>query len=153
MPTKRRESIARRHAVTSQKNGVIKVVSTELVKRYLAFKNVMFITVSTQKPFNGQHFEPRDYISQSFLVLHFIHFYNGFPSDFKFSKQTFYFKIFYYNVLCLSIFRMRATHFVPSHTPWFWKPWRLYIMINKWLSASPIPSCPLDQYFLLRVTG
>jgi hypothetical protein len=117
MPTKRRESIVRRRAVASQKNGVTKVVLTELVKRYLAFKKVMFITVPTQKPFNGHHFEPRDYISQSFPILHFIHFYNGFPSAFKFSKQTFSFKIFYYNVLCLSIFCMRATHFVPFHTP------------------------------------
>lgn len=78
----------------------------------------MFITVST-KALQWKHFEPRDYISQFFLILNFIHFYIGFPSAFKLSKQTFSFKIFYYNVLCFSVFHMRATYFVPSHTAWF----------------------------------
>lgn len=48
VPLKRRESIAQRRAFTSQKNGVVKVVSTELFKRFLAFKHLMFITVSTK---------------------------------------------------------------------------------------------------------
>lgn len=48
VPSKRRESIAHRRAITSQKNGVTKVLLTELVKRFLVFKNVMFITVFTK---------------------------------------------------------------------------------------------------------